>query len=317
VFRLRSSNFVNPRTRNGRCSFTCGLRGFACVFRVGLAGPLTSTTPFFIAPENINSFLRMHNWSEIMASYICKIEDLGGFIDQMKEFVKGTKGYFDYKEGVATQLNENEYSRINWYFYNDNDEGNTIRLYDSEFQKDFCKLYVEHKNYVILRGHNLGKAHETLKQKFRDLLENIKKPPPGVNTKHPGKCLSYFEEERNNGSMENENRQNKCWRYSRNPDDKNDKDWYIFAFVNTSESCSLTRFEAADGKHIEMIYKRGNFQNNFPEYLIPASFPLRLSHQPSLVKARKEGLPIWAISEIRKQVIELATSSLSALLGCC
>jgi len=109
-------------------------------------------------------------------------------------------------------------------------------------------------------------------------------------------------------------KENKCWRYSRNPDDKNDKDWYIFAFVNALGSCSLTRFEAADGKHIETIYKTDDFQDNFPEYLIPVSFPLSLSHQPSLVEARKERLPKWALFEIKKQVIELTTSSLLAIL---
>ena len=254
-----------------------------------------------------------------MGRYICKIEDLGVFIGQMKELAEGTEANFRYKREVRKQLNENKYRRIKWYFYNDNAEGNTIRLYDSEFHKDFSKLYVEPKDYVILRGHNLGKAHETLKQKIRDLLEIIEKPPPRVNTKHPGKCLSYFEdEERNNRGMENEDRQNKYWRYSRNPDDKNDKDWYIFAFVNAMGACSLTRFKASDGKYMEMLLnKRGDFQDNFPEYLNPTSFPLRLSHQPNIVEARKEGLPVWAMSEIRKQVIELATSSLLALLGCC
>lgn len=112
-------------------------------------------------------------------------------------------------------------------------------------------------------------------------------------------------------------KENKCWRYSRNPDDKNDKDWYIFAFVNAVGACSLTRFKAYDGKCMDKSpNKTGDFQDNFPEYLNPTSFPLRLSQQPNLVKARKEGLPDWALSEIKKQVIELTTSSLLALLDC-
>jgi hypothetical protein len=112
-------------------------------------------------------------------------------------------------------------------------------------------------------------------------------------------------------------KENKCWRYSRNPDDKNDKDWYIFAFVNAMGACSLTRFKASDGKYMDMLpNKRGDFQDNFPEYLNPTSFHLCLSHQPNIVEARKDGLPVWAMSEIRKQIIELATSSLLSLLGC-
>ena len=111
-------------------------------------------------------------------------------------------------------------------------------------------------------------------------------------------------------------RQNKCWRYSKNPNDKNDKKWYVLAFVNGKGACSLTRFEAADGKHLETLYEKGAFQDNFAEWLNPVSFLLRFSHPINLVKARKEGLSAWALSEIKKQVIELTTSSLLALLGC-
>jgi len=252
-----------------------------------------------------------------MGSYICQIDDLGELIKNMGRLAEGTQGSFRYKEKEGVILKLKEYPRIKWYYYCDNAEGNTIRLYDSEFYNEFSKLYKEPKDYVILRGYDLGKARETLKQKIRDLFESMEKPPPEIKAKHPDKCLPYFEE-RNKRGMKIEERQNKCWRYSRNPDDKNDKDWYIFAFVNAMGACSLTRFKASDGKYMEMLLnKRGDFQDNFPEYLNPTSFPLRLSHQPNIVEARKEGLPVWAMSEIRKQVIELATSSLLALFGCC
>jgi hypothetical protein len=110
-------------------------------------------------------------------------------------------------------------------------------------------------------------------------------------------------------------KRDKCWRYSRSPDDKNDKNWYILVFVNGKGSCSLTRFEAVNGRHIEKIYAKGDFQDNFADWLRPISFPLCFSQKIDLVKSRKEGLPAWAVSEIRKQVIESATSALLALLG--
>ncbi len=109
-------------------------------------------------------------------------------------------------------------------------------------------------------------------------------------------------------------RRETCWRYSRNPDDKNDKKWYILAFVNKMGSCSLTRFKAADGKHLETLLEKGNFQDNFTDWLNPVSFPLRFSHTITLVKARKDGLPECALREIKKQVIELATSALLGIL---
>jgi len=131
-----------------------------------------------------------------MRSYICQIDDLGELIKNMRRLAEGTQGTFRYKdkdkEGVILKLKE--YTRIKWYYYCDKAEGNTIRLYDSEFHKDFSKLYEEHKGYVILRGRDLGTPDGTLKQKFRDLFESIEKPPPGINANHREACLSYFEE---------------------------------------------------------------------------------------------------------------------------
>jgi len=111
-------------------------------------------------------------------------------------------------------------------------------------------------------------------------------------------------------------RRETCWRYSRNPDDKNDKKWYVLAFVNGKGSCSLTRFEAASGRFLSMDTKKDDFQDNFADWLNPVSFPLRFSHMINLVKARKEGLTECALCEIKKQVIELATSALLGILEC-
>lgn len=111
-------------------------------------------------------------------------------------------------------------------------------------------------------------------------------------------------------------RRETCWRYSRNPNDKNDKNWYILAFTNGKGACRLTRFEAASGRFLSMDTKKGDFQDNFADWLNPVSFPLRFSHTINLVKARKEGLTKYALSGIKKQVIELATSALLGILDC-
>jgi hypothetical protein len=79
----------------------------------------------------------------------------------------------------------------------------------------------------------------------------------------------------------------------------------------------LTRFEVASGRFLALEKKDGNFQDNFSDWLNPVSFPLLLSDTIKLVNARREkGLPVWALPEIKKQVIELTTSFLLALLDC-
>jgi hypothetical protein len=107
-------------------------------------------------------------------------------------------------------------------------------------------------------------------------------------------------------------RRDKCWTYSRNPDDKNDQNWYILAFVNGKGACSLRRFEAVSGKHLETLYEKGNFQDKFAAWLNPISFPLRIDGI-NLEKACKEGLPAWAVSEIKKQINGLIISALSSM----
>jgi hypothetical protein len=109
-------------------------------------------------------------------------------------------------------------------------------------------------------------------------------------------------------------RRETCWRYSMNPDDKHDKNWYILAFTNGKGACRLRRFEAASGRFLSLDTKKGDFQDNFADWLNPVSFPLHLSHAPNLVEARKKGLPVQALFEIKKQVIQLATSSLLGIL---
>ena len=99
-----------------------------------------------------------------------------------------------------------------------------------------------------------------------------------------------------------------------NPTDKNDKKWYVLAFVNGKGACSLSRFEVTDGKHLETVYEKGDFQDKFADWLNPVSFPLSFSHTINLVNARKEGLTKYALSEIKKRVIELVTSALLGIL---
>ena len=106
-------------------------------------------------------------------------------------------------------------------------------------------------------------------------------------------------------------KQETCWRYSRNPDDKN---WFILAFVSGKGSCSLTRFAAASGKCLSMDTKEGDFQDNFADWLNPISFPLSFSKRIQLVEVRKEGLSACVLFEIKNQVIELAASALLGIL---
>ena len=95
----------------------------------------------------------------------------------------------------------------------------------------------------------------------------------------------------------------KAWYYWWNPELAK---WYILAFVNGLGSCSMRRWQAADGKAVKPIIYRQNadFQGAFSDYLNGTS-SLRLSQswKGNIVDWGKE-LPADALCEIRKQVKE-------------
>lgn len=129
-----------------------------------------------------------------MGSDVCQINNLGKLIQNMEILLVDMGGTLDYKKTVIDKLNLQKYHRIKFYYYCDNLDGNTIRLYDSTFHNEFNHLYIEPKDFVIVRGKNLGTPDGTLKWNIRNLFESHEKPPKKTNTNHPDKCLLYFEE---------------------------------------------------------------------------------------------------------------------------
>lgn len=84
--------------------------------------------------------------------------------------------YFCLKTGMFDTLEGEAWKRIRWYYYCDNERGNTIRLYDSEHFSQHEDAYLEllgsgkHGSFVdrvLLRGENLGRVGYVLKQQLR------------------------------------------------------------------------------------------------------------------------------------------------------
>lgn len=95
----------------------------------------------------------------------------------------------------------------------------------------------------------------------------------------------------------------KAWYYWWDPEEAK---WYILAFVNQVGSCSMRRWQAADGKAILPVayQQNANFHDAFPEYLNgTSSLRLHQSWRGNIADWGKE-LPADALHEIRKQVKE-------------
>lgn len=84
----------------------------------------------------------------------------------------------------------------------------------------------------------------------------------------------------------------KAWYYYK----KDDKQYFL-AFVNAKGSCSLRGFDVENGKYLFVRKSTNcNYQKDFNEYL-RFSIPVKVSKQPNLVEACKQGLQL---SELKK-----------------
>jgi hypothetical protein len=89
------------------------------------------------------------------------------------------KPFFRYRQGMWESLRGNEWNRIQWFYYCDDFQGNTVRLYDMEhfgvpgnqylyLETDLVGHDVQFADRVLLRGEWIGKADQSLKLYFRN-----------------------------------------------------------------------------------------------------------------------------------------------------
>ena len=133
-------------------------------------------------------------------TYICRIDDLARLIGEMEQLSHDRA--FVYRDRLGETLTEERYKRIKWFLYCDQQDGNTIRLYDSEFRKDNPDLYLSDNSqsldyWVVLRGKNLGDPDGDLKKLIRERLNEYSKSP--VTATDERGCLKLFGG-RNNGN---------------------------------------------------------------------------------------------------------------------
>ena len=111
-----------------------------------------------------------------MASFVARIADMKDLMDSWADLLADSEGpqVFVANESVFATLEE--WPRIRWFYYCDDQNGNTIRLYDTEHFSHFGGGYYleedgvgrEHRERVIIRGENMwgGKQVDKNGQRF-------------------------------------------------------------------------------------------------------------------------------------------------------
>jgi hypothetical protein len=86
----------------------------------------------------------------------------------------------EYKQNLLNHLMEQRYRRIKWFFYCDDKQGNTLRVFDRQFLEEFGSIFGN--THVLLRGKNLGQEGgaeefeskpETARHRSKELRKNL------------------------------------------------------------------------------------------------------------------------------------------------
>lgn len=139
-----------------------------------------------------------------MASYVVRIDDLQRLVTDWQALVaqrqKPATGRFDYRQQVFVHLCDPQFRRIRWFYYNDNDNGVTIRLYDRAFVAQYPGDFIDNDD-CILRGYDLGAEHEPVKTAMRALFaQSNRQQLPGGQTRRHSRSV-FFEEPAYNNAL--------------------------------------------------------------------------------------------------------------------
>src|SRR6266446_7688097 len=117
-------------------------------------------------------------------SYIVQIDDMAALMESWKQLLKAASGSQELTRSEEVFRTLKEWPHIRFFYYNDNADGNSLRIYDTEHFKHFGGRHYlepddgqgkEHFERVILRGKNMWADDEanpknprSLKERFRD-----------------------------------------------------------------------------------------------------------------------------------------------------
>src|SRR5262245_58813275 len=89
-----------------------------------------------------------------------------------------------------------DFRRIKWFFYCDNFEGITFRVFDRRLEEKYQQFFVRSERWLLLRGQRLGEENEPIKVKILSLFTQLQREgeyPKFVTHKGEAECLDYFE----------------------------------------------------------------------------------------------------------------------------
>ena len=127
-----------------------------------------------------------------MPSYVVKSADIGESLRRIEEIVtEGGGRIIAFKREFIPLLQKPENRRIQHFYYCDDREGISVRLFDRPFAEENSDLNFR-KSRIIFRAGQVGTDDGPLKSKLVRVWDDYEKPPRGVNTNDEDEADKYF-----------------------------------------------------------------------------------------------------------------------------
>lgn len=120
-----------------------------------------------------------------MSSFVARIDDVPALLDSWEQMLKEANGAqeFTVNEDVFATLDQ--WPRIKWFYYCDDQDGNTIRIYDKEHLDHFGGSYYlepdgyrkEHFERVIIRGRKMWSGDQAALNRPNSLRNRFRNNP--------------------------------------------------------------------------------------------------------------------------------------------
>jgi hypothetical protein len=105
-----------------------------------------------------------------VASYIVRTDRIVDLVDKMRKMAPGAT--WKIVDGALDLLGDG-FRHLRHFYYCDDKEGNTIRVYDAGFWDALGGNTAQAREHVILRGKRVGPSNGDLKRRIRALFDDV------------------------------------------------------------------------------------------------------------------------------------------------
>ena len=115
----------------------------------------------------------------MLSSYIVRTLDISSLVAKAEQIVARSGGRAEARKPASHQAALREHPRVQYFYYCDDREGITVRLFDEEISRSYADIF-SRKSRVFFRAKKLGDEGGAVKNEIRGLWDEIQSRPTGL-----------------------------------------------------------------------------------------------------------------------------------------